>query len=177
MKELKFVDILSVDAELQERVRQWRNKARISKFMLTRHIIRREEHFKWIASLRKNDNQKFWIVYVDDLPIGSVYLQNINYRQLNSEWGFYIAEDVYMGKGFGKRIVYKLLQHFFETMRFDILNTKVFADNAAALNIYRKFRFTEIDRTSSEGGRKIVTLSFSRADWENYKRELENVCL
>lgn len=177
MNSITFVDILSVDDKLKDKVRCWRNKGKIRKFMLTQHLISREEHFKWIGSLKRKDNQKFWVVFANDVPIGSVYLQNINYRQLNSEWGFYIGEDAYIGKGFGKRIVYKLLQHFFEEMKFDVLLTKVFSNNTAALNIYRKFRFAEVSRAPGDDGKEILTLSFSRADWKNYKKDFQNVCL
>ena len=177
MNDLKFVDILSVDDELKDKVRRWRNKKKIRKFMLTQHLIGREEHLRWLESLRQKDEQKFWIVFADEIPIGSVYLQNINYTQLNSEWGFYIGEDAYIGKGLGKRIVCKLLKHFFEVMNFDVLSTKVFSDNIVALKLYRKFKFVEAGRLPGDSGKEIVVLSFSRADWIKWKRDFENVCL
>lgn len=173
---LKLVDILSVDDELKDKVRCWRNKERIRKSMLTQHVISKEEHFNWIENLRHKDDRKFWIVFANDVSIGSVYLQNINYNQLNADWGFYIGEDAYVGKGLSKRILCKLLQYFFEVMKFEVLFTKVISDNTVALNIYRKFKFAEINGLSANGGKEIVTLSFSRTDWERCKSDFENVC-
>lgn len=175
MNHIKFVDILSVDDKLKEKVRRWRNKERIRRSMLTQHQISKEEHFRWIENLRNKDNYKFWVVFANDVPIGSVYLQNISYRQLKAEWGFYIGEDAYVGKGLSTGIVYKLLHHFFEAMKFDVLLTEAFSDNTVALNIYRKFKFAEINSLSANGGKEIVTLSFSRADWERCKGNFENV--
>ncbi|MCK4793150.1 MAG: UDP-4-amino-4,6-dideoxy-N-acetyl-beta-L-altrosamine N-acetyltransferase, partial [Desulfobacteraceae bacterium] len=170
MNQIEFVDILGVDDGLKEKVRCWRNKQRIRKSMLLQHEISKEEHLRWIENLKHKDNQKFWVVFVDDVPIGSIYLQNINYDNLNSEWGFYIGEDAYIGKGLAKPIVFKLLEYFFEVMKFKILFTKVFSDNTVALNLYRKFKFDEADRSPVSGCRKIITLSFSRANWINCKR-------
>ena len=176
MDHIEFIDILSVDDELKEKVRRWRNKERIRKSMLTQHHISKEEHFRWIESLAHDDNQKFWVVFTNDVSIGSVYLQNINYSKLSSEWGFYIGEDAYIGKGLAKHIVYKLLQHFFEAMKFNVLFTKVFSGNDLALKTYRRFKFAEMGRSRDNSGGETVTLSFSKSDWEKYKVDFD-ACL
>lgn len=177
MNSLKFVDILSVADGLKDKVRHWRNKKEINRFMLTRHYISQKEHFKWMESLGEKDNRKFWVVFVEDVPIGSVYLQNIDYNQLSSEWGFYIAEDAYRSKGLGKRIVYKLLEYFFDVMKFNVLITKVFADNIAALNLYRKLGFREVDEPTVNNGRELITMTFSRGNRAACKKEFVNACL
>jgi len=177
MNHIEFIDILSADDELKEKVRCWRNKERIRKSMLMQHQISRKEHFKWIENLTKNNNQKFWIVFANGISIGSAYLQNTNYSKLSSEWGFYIGEDAYKGKGLAKYIVYKLLHHFFEVMKFDVLFTKVFSDNVPAIKTYRKFKFSEIGRSSNNNSREIIILGFSKNDWEKYRTDFENECL
>ena len=141
MRKIKFENILKVNDEIKEKVRQWRNKEEIRKHMLNQHIITKEEHLNWIESLKNRDDWKFWVVFIDEIPIGSVYLQNIDFKNLTSEWGFYIGEDDFKGKGLGKYILFKLLEFYFEEMKFEVLFTKVLSDNIAALNIYRKFKF------------------------------------
>ena len=175
MNGLKFIDILSVDDGLKDKVRCWRNKEEIRKFMLSQHLISREEHFRWLESLKQRTNQKFWIVFVNDIPIGSVYLQNIDHRQLTSEWGFYIGEENYRGKGIAKLILYKLLNLFFDAMQYETLFTKVLFSNTAALKIYKDFNFIEVSK-SSDNNREISNLQFSKADWLKYKKDLKSVC-
>jgi UDP-4-amino-4,6-dideoxy-N-acetyl-beta-L-altrosamine N-acetyltransferase len=176
MKSLRFVDILSVDDELKDRVRQWRNKDRVRKCMLTQHHISREEHSKWLENLKTRDKQRFWVVFAEATPIGSVYLQNINCDLLSSEWGFYIGEDSYTGKGLGKRILYMLLERFFDEMGFNTLLTKVLSDNTAALRIYREFGFTEMGRAFVDGDKEILRLSFHRNDWFRQKEDIKALC-
>lgn len=172
MTRIEFTDILSVDDALKDKVRQWRNKEKIRKSMLTQHIISKEEHFSWIESLKQKNNQKFWLVFADNVPIGSVYLQNINHSQLNSEWGFYIGEDAYTGKGLAKQIVYKLLSYFFDVMNFETLFTKVLPINTTALHIYKTFNFIETGKSTTDSGHEVTCLRFSKADWLKIKEDL-----
>lgn len=173
MKEIKFENILKVNDEIKERVRQWRNKEEIRKYMLSQHIITKEKHLNWIESLKNRNDWKFWVIFVDEIPIGSVYLQNIDFKNLTSEWGFYIGEDDFKGKGLGKHIFFKLLEFYFEEMKFEILFTKVISNNIAALNIYRKFKFKMIN-DFLDNQRKVVLLKFTKKDWSKWKGMLKN---
>ena len=176
MRDIKFVNILKVNDEIKEKVRQWRNKEEIRKYMLNQHIITKEEHLSWIESLRNRNDWKFWVVFVDEIPIGSVYLQNIDFKNLTSEWGFYIGEDDFKGKGLGKCILFKLLEFYFEEMRFEVLFTKVVSNNTVALNMYKKFEF-KIIHSFLDNQRKIVFLEFTKNDWLEQKEKLKNECL
>ena len=176
MKKIKFVNILRLNNELKEKVRRWRNKEGIRKLMLTQHVISQKEHSEWIENLKHRNDWKFWVVFVGNTSIGSANLQNINYRELSSEWGFYIGEDTYKGKGFGKCILFKLLEIFFDEMELENLFTKTLSKNFVALNLYKKFRFKEIDRLPFKGKEKIILLLFSKKDWTKFKESLRNMC-
>lgn len=173
MKEINFENILKVNDEIKERVRQWRNEEEIRKYMLNQHIITKEEHLNWIESLKNKNDWKFWVVFVEETPIGSVYLQNIDFKNLTSEWGFYIGEDDFKGKGLGKYILFKLLKFYFEEMKHEVLFTKVLSDNIAALNIYRKFKFKMISDFLNNQ-RKVEILKFTKKDWSKWKEMLKN---
>jgi UDP-4-amino-4,6-dideoxy-N-acetyl-beta-L-altrosamine N-acetyltransferase len=177
MTRIEFTDILSVDDALKDKLRQWRNKEKIRKSMLTQHIISKEEHFSWIESLKQKNNQKVWVVFIDNVPIGSVYLQNINHSQLNSEWGYYIGEKDYRGKGLGKRILYKLLLEYFESMKFETLITIVLSRNITALKIYEKCYFRKTEASVTSDNEESIRLEFTKNDWLKHKKELCDECL
>jgi len=174
MKEIKYINILKVNDEIKEKVRQWRNKEKIRRYMLSQHIITKEEHLNWIESLKNRNDWKFWVVFVDEIPIGSVYLQNIDFKNLTSEWGFYVGEEDFQGRGLGKYILFKLLEFYFEEMKFEVLFTKVLSVNIAALNIYRKFKFKMIN-DFLDNQRKVMLLKFTKKDWSKWKEMLKNV--
>ncbi len=172
MKEIGFVDILAAGADMQEKVRLWRNTERIRRSMVNQHEISSKEHAKWLDTLKNSDSRKFWIVYVDQVPIGSVYLQDINYDDLSSEWGFYIGDERYLGHGLGKDILYKLLELVFEKMKLKVLITRVLSDNVQALSLYKKFNFIELDKLPYKNDITLNLLRFSQEDWFKFKGEL-----
>ncbi|MFC2061387.1 UDP-4-amino-4,6-dideoxy-N-acetyl-beta-L-altrosamine N-acetyltransferase [Elusimicrobiota bacterium] len=172
MNQLIFTDILEVGKDLQCQVRDWRNKEEIRKYMINSSIISEEDHSHFLEKLKTDDNAKFWVVFHGNKPIGSVYLKDIDYKEMSSSWGFYIGEDEYLGKGLGKKILFKLLKKVFNDMDFKIIFTEVLAANKIALNLYKKFMFQELEER--DGG--IVNLKFTSEDWEKNKQRLENEC-
>lgn len=178
MKELKFINILKLNADIQEKARQWRNKDEIRKIAINQHIVAKEEHFKWIESLKHRNNQKFWVVFFNNIPIGTVSLQNMDYDKLTSEWGFYIGEDVYKGLGLGAIIEYNLLEYFFLKLNFTTLFGTVLDTNLALLKMHKKFGFKIIRREKKIIGKKkhtITMISIKKNDWMNLRKDLESI--
>lgn len=171
MTRIEFTDILSVDEALKEKVRVWRNREEVNKFFINRHFITPEEHCGWIEGLQQKDDEKFWIVFYDHVPIGSVYLQNVNIESKSSEWGFYIGEKEYRGRGLSGCIIYQLLEYFFDTMGFEVLITKVLSENVTAVKIYNKFGFSK-ESEDAIGNKNVIFLRFSREEWFAHKEVL-----
>ncbi len=176
MSHIEFRNILDVDNKLQEKVRNWRNSSEVRNYMINQEIISKEHHFRWIENLKKNKHIKFWLIFFDNKPIGAVYLTDIDYDKLSSYWGFYIGDIEYRGKGFGKKVLFKLLSMFFDEMKYQTLFTEVLSNNKAALNIYEKFMFKEIQDEASCYHSEIITLNFLKEDWDKNNVKIKNEC-
>jgi UDP-4-amino-4,6-dideoxy-N-acetyl-beta-L-altrosamine N-acetyltransferase len=176
LEQIKLVDILDANDEVKEKVRLWRNKERIRRCMFNRHIISSEEHKKWLQKLVNNTTQKLWIVFFGDIPIGVVNLSNVDSTNLTSEWGFYIGEDSFLGRGLGRKIIYKLLMLYFDSMKYNELITKVLSGNDTALHLYRQFKFQQTGTGKYSENEDIVIFRFSVEDWNKYKKELIDAC-
>lgn len=174
MNNLNFVNILDVNDDLKFKVRLWRNRKDIRDCMIDSHIITEEEHLQWLSGLKNNDKQKFWVVFFDETPIGSVYLHDINKQDLSSSWGFYIGEESYRRKGLGKKMLFMLLQEFFENMHLKTLKTTVYSNNSTALAIYKKFYFTEVEVDQPDNSMNLTELVFTISDWTGHKESLFN---
>jgi len=170
MTGIKFLDILRMDDQIKEKTRLWRNKKDVRLSMLNQHIISKNEHLKWLEKLEKNGNTKFWIVFTDNIPIGTAYLTNMNYEALSSEWGFYIGEDTHRGKGLSKSILQYLMNIFFGEMKFRLLITKVLSTNTRAVGIYKKFGFRKKNRLTCDGKKDVIIFEFTDKDWMTYKK-------
>lgn len=172
MPDIQFIDLVEVDDDIKELVRLWRNEADIRRFMINKRIIEKEEHLKWIDRLIININIKYWVVILDNKPIGVVNLQNINHEKNQSEWGIYIGESELRGKGIGKKIIYKFLTMFFDVMGYEKLITKVLSQNIIAYKTYLKFKFRVTD-IKNENNDEIIIMEYKKQEWNEYKERLK----
>ncbi len=174
---IEFVNILDVDEEAIELVRNWRNSKKVSQYMFTNHHINKEEHQRWIEKLKTSDTGKAWVIKYDGKPIGLVQLSNIDYINKTTEWGFYIADDSVRGKGIGATSLYKLIEFIFDEMKFEKMRTMVLENNPVALELYKKFGFKkegELEEKLERNEKQIdvLLMSLHKDEWENVKPNL-----
>ena len=176
MNNPSFINILETDEIIREKVRRWRNKEEIRKCMLDQNIISPQEHARWLDGLSRSADNKFWVVFWEDVPVGAAYLQNVDHQKATTEWGFYIGEEAYKARGLGQQILFNLLEEVFDRMGFEILLTKVLSSNVGAIHLYKKFYFNEKDRFFSKDQREVVILEFTKSAWARTKEELKAMC-
>ncbi|HZJ87113.1 MAG TPA: GNAT family protein, partial [Erysipelothrix sp.] len=82
-----------------------------------------------------------YLVSVDDKPIGTCALMNVDMRNRHAELSIVIGEKEYWSKGYGSQIMEKLLAWGFEGLNLRKLYLHVFAFNKRAINLYEKFNF------------------------------------
>ena len=167
---IEFVNILDVDEELIEQVRNWRNSESVSKFMYTNHHISKEEHNSWIDKLKTENTAKAWIIKYDDKPIGLASLSDIDFENKTTDWGFYIADENLRGKGLGSVTLDKLMKIVFDDMKFFEMKTRVLNNNKTAINLYEKMGFKKVGSTDEKIIRddesiEIIIMSIKSNEW------------
>ncbi|GAV22548.1 UDP-4-amino-4,6-dideoxy-N-acetyl-beta-L-altrosamine N-acetyltransferase [Carboxydothermus pertinax] len=172
MSKIRFKSFLELTLEEKKLVLNWRNSDTLRKNMINDHIISFEEHLRWLEKLRERNDLKYWLVYLDDKPIGVLNLQKIDYEKKQAEWGIYIGPEEMRGKGYGKLLLFALLKHYFDEMKFKTLITKVLEDNKIAINLYNKFGFKSYSNEKINNKRYILML-FTAEDWEREKERLK----
>lgn len=171
---IEFVNILDVDEELIELVRNWRNSKQVSQYMYTNHSITKEEHQRWIKKLKTSDTGKAWIIKYDEKPIGLAQLSNIDYTNKTTEWGFYIADKSIRGRGVGSASLYKLIKYVFDEMKFNKMRTILLENNINAMKLYKKFGFKgegKIEEKFNRNGKEInvILMGLIKDEWKNRK--------
>jgi len=173
---IEFEDILNVDNDIIERVRNWRNTEEIKKYMINDHYIDKNEHNIWIKNLRNKNTMKAWLIKYEKKYIGLVYLLNINYEQKTTDWGFYIADKSERGKGIGSISLYKLIEYVFNEMKFNEMETIVLCNNTI-IKLYKKFGF-KIEKKLKNYLLKnnkyidVFVMKLLRSNWKNLKSQL-----
>lgn len=172
------VEFKKLDEKSIEIVRLWRNKPEISKFMYTDHIISKKEHQNWFNRIKDDEKTKFWVVYLEELPIGIVTLFDIDHKNKRCFWGYYIAELKARGKGLGKIIEMNVMEYIFKILNFNKLCCEVFSFNKLVIKIHKKYG-SRIEGHFKEHifkGNKfydIVCMAILKEEWNIIKSNFE----
>jgi UDP-4-amino-4,6-dideoxy-N-acetyl-beta-L-altrosamine N-acetyltransferase len=178
MKLVGYLNILKVDLNHIELIRQWRNSSEVKKYMYKDHYISKEEHMKWYYSLKLNKTKrKVWVIFYDEVPVGVIYLSEIDHKNKVTDWGLYIGETAYRGLGIGSISLYRLMEYVFDKMNFHKMYTSVLENNPDALNLYKKFGFKEEGRLRKHILRDgkyidVSLIGILNEEWKDIKNSL-----
>lgn len=134
---IKYRNILESGAELHNCVRIWRNSDRVRLSMINTEVITEEQHLRWLTSLRSSSpRQIVRVAFDDEMPFGIITLKDIDRYSSRSDWGMYIGDERFLGRGLGRRMLLDLLKWAFEEEGLNRLYTSVMADNSRAVALY-----------------------------------------
>ena len=138
---LIFRNILKVDIDTQGLVREWRNSDNIRKYMYNENIISEESHSNWIKTLRNTNKKEVYVILYNDLPIGIISVDDIDFDNKRCEWAFYIYDTSLRGKGIGKRLEVSMIDYIFNELGMEKLNCAVLETNPNVIEMHKKFGF------------------------------------
>ena len=141
---IEFQNILEVDKNLIELVRNWRNSKKVNQYMYTNHYISKEEHQKWMEKLRAKDTAIAWIIKYNGKPVGIAQLSNIDYEKKITEWGFYIADESVRGKGIGRALIKSCLLNLAK-QGIEQCNTFVLKSNELGQTFWKNGGWTKFE--------------------------------
>lgn len=119
---------------------RWRNKETVVKNFIHREPVTRENHINWLENkvFRGLVHQFIICRNEDDMPLGSIYLQNFEEEHKKAEWGIYIGEEAAYGKGIGTEAAKLVLNYAFEELGMHKVMSRVLAANKASLRMNEK---------------------------------------
>lgn len=164
---ISFRDLVFEDLEM---VRTWRNSKEVSEHMYTDYIITYESQVEWFNSLSANKKVKYLIVCSKEVPIGMVYLTNIDSISKHCEWGLYIGEPKYRLRGAGAIAAYKLINHAFFDLGMNKIMSFVLTTNTDSLKLTESLgmeRFAYLKDHCFKQGRYIDMIGYNitRTNW------------
>ena len=135
----------AIQLEDTNRIIKWRNQEFVRKNFIDQRMFTKETHEKWMKEVVLTGKVKQFIIYEikNKIPIGSVYLRDIDTNNLKAEYGIFIGEEAYLGKGIGTEVAKLMLQYAFDKLGLHKVILRVFAENNRAINSYRNAGFIE----------------------------------
>ena len=122
---------------------RWRNNLNVRKNFIYQEIFTEEGHNNWLTNKVETGEVVQYIIYIieNEMPIGSVYLRDIDKKNERAEFGIFIGEDVQRGKGYGTEAVKLMCKYGFDNLNLHKLMLRVFAFNEAAIRAYERAGF------------------------------------
>lgn len=153
-----------------EPVRLWRNSPDISGSMYGEHTITEAEHRSWFENLRVDDTKSYWIVESDRKAVGVAYIYDIDAKNHNASWGFYLGEKKARRSGVGYYAEIFMLYFAFEHLKLNKLICEVLAGNDVVWKMHEKIGFKREGLFRSHVKKKnlyhdVVRLALLQSDW------------
>ncbi len=171
---ISFREIEMDDAKM---LLDWRTAPEINQYMTTDVPYDIEAQKRWILNSYARNDYYHWIALYDDMPIGSVSINDFDAENERTSWGIYKGVPGFPGVGA------KILPLMYNWLFFEIgvreIYTEAVYHNTKAIDLYlrhgHKFMPAK-DRVIRKGGREILllTLSLSIQDWD---RDLYKECV
>lgn len=96
-------------------LREWRNAPEVNRFMGTHQQITPEAQEAWFESVRDRDDAFYFTVYDNDVPVGHVNVQHIDWNKKCGEPGIIMITD----KPLAWNAIFALNDFMFDTLGFE----------------------------------------------------------
>jgi UDP-4-amino-4,6-dideoxy-N-acetyl-beta-L-altrosamine N-acetyltransferase len=136
------VDLRPVAAHDRDCILAWRNSPDVRAYMYTDHLISPDEHARWFAGLAGDETRTYWIIEMDQAPVGLANLADIDRRNQRCAWAYYLADPAVRGLGVGSYVEYLVLEYVFEGLKLAKLWCEVLASNEAVWKLHESFGFS-----------------------------------
>ena len=173
----KKVSLKLIQQEDIELIRQWRNSKEINQFFIFRGHISKAQQEKWFHKISTSGRDYYFLIVVDNRPVGLVYTKDIDWERREAETGMFIADKNYRNSLVSFEASYLNGRHFFHNLNLLKNKAQTLECNTAAMRYNKWLGFREVGEKEVDiDGKphKIVLFEFTRKDHDKggKRREL-----
>lgn len=156
----------------------WRNSDRVRINMFDNRFITPEEHHKWFEAISSSNKDLYFIFLINDQPCGLISLNQINYKNRNCLWGFYLG-DIAVPKGSGTAMGYLGLQTAFHELKLEKVIGEVLSFNNKSIKFHQRLGFQLEGHLKKEVYRNpefidVLRFGILKDEWEILKPRIKN---
>jgi UDP-4-amino-4,6-dideoxy-N-acetyl-beta-L-altrosamine N-acetyltransferase len=135
---MSYIRLRKIDPEDTDNILKWRNSPFVSQNLFTREKLTRAQHMNWLkTNIDAGKCFQFIIEIISsDIPIGTVFIKNIDSHSQKAELGIFIGEANCIGKGYGTEAVNLILDFAFNDLNLNKIYLYVFENNIAGIKSY-----------------------------------------
>ena len=174
----KKVSLKLVQQEDIEMIRNWRNSKDVSQHFVSRGYISKAQQKKWFEKISTSGEDYYFLIVVDNEPVGLIFTKNIDWDRREAETGILIAKKDCRDSLVSFEATYLHGQHFYEKLNLIKNKIQVLESDEKALRFNKNLGFKEVGKREVEiDGEicKVVLLELTRNDYDKYAKERERL--
>lgn len=168
-----MIKFIKLREEHLEQVLKWRTREDVTRYMNTDIEYDMEQQRQWFERVSKLETEKYWIISVKDKHVGLISLNDIDFVNKRTSWGFYIGEE--KERIYGAIIPLYLYHYVFTQLNLHKVIAEVMSDNTNVIKLNKVHGCREVgifyDHIFKNGKfHDIVLMELLKEDWEKKKR-------
>ncbi len=174
-----MIRFIKLKEEHLEQVLVWRTQEDVTKFMNTDIEKDMDKQREWFQRISNSETDAYWIIEIKEKPVGVISLNNIDYVNKRTSWGFYIGEEKY--RLYGGIIPPYFYNYIFSKLEFHKITAEVMEGNhnVMKLNIMHGYRMVGVykDHILKNGSYfDLNLLELQKDDWLKLNKFQKYVC-
>lgn len=118
-----------------ELMMNWRMRDDITKMMFTDVKLTLEGQKKWFDKIKDSDTEIRWVIWDDGKPIGAMYVDHIDWKNLRCESGWFLAEKNGLDFNTVINLQRNLNNYVFDTLGLNRMCGEIIDDNKALVRL------------------------------------------
>lgn len=120
-----------------EKIMYWRMDPDITKYMNTDPVLDINKQREWLKRIRGDLSVQYWMIEKDFTPIGIINLLDIDWKNKNSSWGYYIGEKSQRSLATAISLELSLYEYVFDVLGFNELHNEVLSINEGVVQLHK----------------------------------------
>lgn len=152
-----------------KQILDWRTSEFVTKYMYTDIEYNLSQQQKWLESIRKDENGRYWLMSYRDTLFGFISITSLDWQHKRAYWNFYIGDSSFsMLAGFIGAYMYN---YAFYKMGLEKLMGEVMAENIAVRNLHlkqgaREVGFYEKHIYKNDSWHDVYIFEMTKTRWE-----------
>ncbi|MGG2084595.1 UDP-4-amino-4,6-dideoxy-N-acetyl-beta-L-altrosamine N-acetyltransferase [Lysinibacillus pakistanensis] len=162
-----------------EQVLEWRTQEDVTKFMNTDIEKDMDKQREWYKKISNSKTDLYWIIEIKGKHVGVISLNNIDYVNKRTSWGFYIGEKKY--RLYGGIIPPYFYNYVFSKFDLHKITAEVMEgnNNVIKLNLMHGYRMVGVYKDhifKNDVYSDLNILELMREDWIKLNKYQRYVC-
>lgn len=168
-----MIQFKKLKEEHLEKVLNWRTQEDVTRYMNTDIERDMEKQEKWFTSVSSSTTDKYWVIEIKEQPVGLIYLNQMDFVNQRTSWGFYIGEEKY--RLYGGLVPPYLYNYVFSKLGFHKITAEVMSGNENVVKLNKMHGCREVgvykEHIYKNGSfHDLILMELLKSEWIKLKK-------